>query len=112
MKLALVIAAISLPCAASATTVHMKCQLDRGADKSPFYVQLNEAAGIVSWSYPSGTPYSERAAFTAKSISFSNFVIDRTNLTVQRIVFKRPPVDHGKCWPNMDETGRSTLKPS
>lgn len=101
MKFLLVCAAMSFPCAASAATVHMKCQLDRDAGKNPFDVQLNEEAGIVSWSFPSGTRYSERAAFTDKSISFSNFVIDRTNLTVQRIVFKRPPVDHGKCWPNM-----------
>lgn len=100
MKFLLVCAAICLPCAASAATVHMKCQLDSEADKRPFDVQLNESAGIVSWSYPSGTPYSERAAFTAKSIIFSSFVIDRTSLTMQRILFKRPPIDHGKCWPN------------
>ncbi len=100
MKFVLVLAAISFPGAAGAATVHMKCQLDRDADKRPFDVQLNEEAGIVSLSYPNGAPQSERAAFSAKSIIFSNFVIDRTDFTVQRILFKRPPVDHGKCWPN------------
>ncbi len=100
MKFVLILAAIFFPCAASAATVHMKCQVDRGSDKSHFDVQLKEEAGIVSLSYPNSTQYSERAAFTPKSISFSSFVRDRTNLTVQHFVFKRPPVDHGKCWPN------------
>lgn len=98
MKVVLALAAATcLSCGAGAAPVHMKCQFESGTDKGPFDVQLNEEARIVKFTSPTGGTHLKPAVFTSKTVVFSSFVVDRSNLSVQRIVFKRPPVDHGKC---------------
>jgi len=106
MKFVVAIALAIVPYSASAAPVYLKCQLDQDVGKKPAWdVTLNEDSGSVTYVFPDlGRAYTVRGIFTAQSVTFNGFTVDRTNLAFSRDLSDLtvpgatpPPIDHGKC---------------
>lgn len=106
LKWALIGAASLFPAAAQAAPVYLNCTL-LNTDKTILKVdvQLNEAAGTVSYAFPDlGRAYTVRAIFTPGEVSFNDFYVSRTDLSFKRantgdmaLIAHDPPYSYGKC---------------
>src|SRR5438270_12769781 len=101
-----VVALVALSSAANAAPVMLNCELTQEGGPLTVNVQLNEAAGTVSYSLPAtGVSVEKSAIFAPDHVSFGGFWVSRTDLTFKRIndgeydqsIFHMPPVNYGNC---------------
>ena len=103
----LALAAVFVSSGANAAPIMLNCIIDtQNGGPLKMEVQLNEEAGIVSYSFPQrGNSFTKRAIFAPDHVAFGSFLVSRTDLSVQRKndgefdqrVFRLPPVEYGKC---------------
>jgi hypothetical protein len=81
---------------AEAAPVYLHCQFNAPVDPAPMDLTLNEESSTVQYVFPDiGYAGVAKAIFTADSVAFNGFTIDRTNLQYTRSMPDR--VDHGRC---------------
>lgn len=81
----------------------LSCKFLPPSEPETFELRIDTAANTVSWESRGG-PQAVRAVFTADSIAFRNFSIDRATLKLTRkndSLYVRawglPPIEHAEC---------------
>lgn len=96
---------------AQASPVYLKCAFLADGESNEVDAQLNEEAGMVTYSFPDkGQSYTVRGTFTSSYVGFNGFSVSRTDLSFKRDAFGMEgaftiPAAYGRC--EVDRSSRT-----